>query len=63
MDDRLDMKKNTFRNETPADYRAVESLVRDAFWNLYRPGYDEHFILRRFRSRSDFVPEFDIIME
>lgn len=63
MDDRIDMKKITFRNETPADYRAVESLVRDAFWNVYRPGCDEHFILHRFRSRSDFVPELDIIME
>lgn len=57
------MGRITFRNETPADYRAVESLVRDAFWNVYRPGCDEHFILHRFRSRSDFVPELDIIME
>ena len=28
----------TIRQEVPADYRAVESLVRDAFWNVYRPG-------------------------
>lgn len=63
MDDRIDMKKITFRNETPADYRAVESLVREAFWNVYRPGCDEHFILHRFRTRSEFVPELDIIIE
>lgn len=24
--------------ETPADYRAVEELTREAFWDVYRPG-------------------------
>lgn len=63
MGSRSGMEKITFRNETPADYGAVESLVREAFWNVYRPGCDEHFILHRFRTRSEFVPELDIIME
>ena len=63
MSGRIGMEKITFRNETPADYRAVESLVRDAFWNVYRPGCDEHLIVHRFRTRSEFVPELDIIME
>lgn len=26
------------RIETPADYRAVEELTREAFWDVYRPG-------------------------
>lgn len=63
MENRIDMERITFRNETPADYRAVESLVRNAFWNVYRPGCDEHLIVHRFRARSEFVPELDIIME
>ena len=63
MEKRVDMKKITFRNETPADYRAVENLTREAFWNVYKPGCDEHFILHNFRTRSEFVPELDIIME
>lgn len=33
------------RPETPADFRAVETLVRNAFWNVYRPGCMEHFVL------------------
>ena len=63
MNSKIDMKKITFRNETPADYWAVENLTREAFWNVYKPGCDEHFVLHNFRSRSDFVPELDIIME
>lgn len=63
MNSEIDMKKITFRNETPADYRAVENLTREAFWNVYKPGCDEHFILHNFRARSDFIPELDIVME
>lgn len=63
MEKKIDMKKITFRNETPADYRAVENLTREAFWNVYKPGCDEHFILHNFRTRCEFVPELDIIME
>ena len=63
MNSKIDMEKITFRNETPADYKAVENLTREAFWNVYKPGCDEHFVLHSFRTRSDFVPELDILME
>lgn len=63
MNRNIDIQKITFRNETPADYRAVENLVREAFWNIYKPGCDEHYILHCFRERNDFVPELDIVME
>ena len=63
MNSKIDMKKITFRNETPEDYKAVENLTREAFWNVYKPGCDEHFVLHSFRTRRDFVPELDIIME
>ena len=63
MNSKIDMKKITFRNETPADYKVVENLTREAFWNVYKPGCDEHFVLHNFRTRSDFVPELDILME
>ena len=35
----------TFRRETEADYFAVENLTREAFWNVYRPGCTEHYVL------------------
>ena len=51
------------RLETPADYREVENLTREAFWNVYRPGCTEHFVLNRYRSNPDFIPELDFVME
>ena len=51
------------RRETPADYRAVEDLVRESFWNVYRPGCVEHFVLKCLRNAEAFVPELDFVME
>lgn len=56
------MQPIIIRNETPADYRAVENLTREAFWNVYRPGCLEHYILHTFRTDPAFVPELDLIM-
>ena len=53
----------TFRREEETDHRAVEELVREAFWNVYRPGCLEHYVLRCMRGDPDFVPELDIVME
>lgn len=53
----------TFRNEQPSDYRSVENLVREAFWNVYRPGCLEHFVLHRMRNDPAFIPELDFVME
>ena len=49
--------------ETKADYRAVENLTREAFWNVYRPGCMEHYVLHRYRDDPAFVPELDLVME
>ncbi|WMJ77119.1 MULTISPECIES: GNAT family N-acetyltransferase [unclassified Sedimentibacter] len=51
------------RLETPADYQEVENLIREAFWNVYRPGCLEHYVLHCYRDRKDFVPELDFVME
>ena len=53
----------TIRLEQPQDYREVENLTREAFWNVYRPGCTEHFVLNRFRSNPDFIPQLDFVME
>lgn len=54
---------NKIRLETPADYREVENLTREAFWNVYRPGYLEHYVLHTFRGKSEFIPDLDFVME
>ena len=57
------MKNIIIRREMPNDYRAVENLVREAFWNVYRPGCLEHYVLHRLRDDPAFVPELDLVME
>lgn len=57
------MKNITIRRETPADYRKVEFLTREAFWNVYRPGCLEHYVLHCIRTDPAFVPELDLVME
>ena len=59
------MNKNDYliRLETPADYAEVEYMVRESFWNVYRPGCLEHYVLRCMRQDEDFVPELDFVME
>ena len=53
----------TIRREEEKDHRAVEQLVRESFWNVYRPGCYEHFVLHRLRSDPAFVTELDLVME
>ena len=53
----------TIRNEKASDYRAVEKLVREAFWNLYVPGCNEHFVMHNLRNSNDFIPELDFVAE
>jgi len=59
------MKKNDYliRPEMPEDYRAVETLVRESFWNVYRPGCSEHYVLHVLRDDPAFVKELDFVME
>lgn len=57
------MDNVTFRNERPEDHAFVENMVRESFWNVYRPGCLEHYLLNRLRSDPDFVRELDFVME
>jgi len=53
----------TIRLETNEDHRAVEQLIREAFWNVYRPGCSEHYVMHVLREDPAFVPELDLVME
>ena len=59
------MNKNdcTIRLENKEDYREVENLVREAFWNVYRPGCSEHYVIHVLRDDPAFVKELDFVME
>jgi len=51
------------RNEKENDYRAVEELTREAFWNLYVPGCQEHYLVHTMRNHPDFLKELDFVAE
>ena len=59
------MSKNNIiiRLEKKEEYREVENLVRESFWNVYRPGALEHYVLNKFRDDPAFVRELDFVME
>ena len=59
------MNKNNIiiRLEKKEEYREVENLVRESFWNVYRPGCLEHYVLNQLRTDVAFVPELDFVME
>jgi len=52
----------TIRLEETKDYCEVENLTREAFWNVYRPGCTEHYVLNQYRTSPDFIPELDFVM-
>lgn len=57
------MKNWIIRLEKEEEHREVENLIRESFWNVYRPGCMEHYVIHRLRNDSAFVPELDFVME
>ena len=60
------MNKNNYcqiRLETAEDYRKVENLIRESFWNVYRLGCSEHYVIHVLREDPAFVKELDFVME
>ena len=59
------MNKNDYiiRLEQEKDFREVENLVRESFWNVYRPGCSEHYVIHVLRDDPAFVRELDFVME
>ncbi|MHC5229131.1 GNAT family N-acetyltransferase [Enterococcus sp. LJL99] len=57
------MTKITIRKEVEADYRIVEEVTREAFWDIYVPGASEHYLVHKMRSHKDFIPELAFVLE
>lgn len=51
------------RKEEPKDYRKVEEVARESFWNLYFPGAAEYVAINKLRKSNDFIPELTYIIE
>lgn len=55
-------QKITIRNEEKSDWTTVESITRQAFYNLYVPGCVEHYLVHIMREHEDFIPELDFVL-
>ncbi len=63
IEDFMNKKDYSIRLEEKEDYRAVENLVRESFWNVYRPGCLEHYVIHVLRDDPAFIREHDFVME
>lgn len=57
------MSELIIRNETENDYKTVEKITRDAFWDVNFPGCDEHYLAHILRGHEDFIRELDFVAE
>lgn len=55
------MENILIRLETQEDYSETENMIREAFWDVYKPGCDEHLVLHKLRQVSVFVEELDLV--
>ncbi len=53
----------TIRLEEEKDYKRVEEVARDAFWNLYFPGAHEHVVVNKMRTHKDTINELSYVIE
>lgn len=59
----MNMENYTIRPERKEDHRAVENLIRESFWNVYRPGCSEHYVMHVLRDDPAFIRKLDFVME
>lgn len=62
-DTMMNINNYTIRLEKEEDYREVENLIRESFWNIYRPGCSEHYVMHVLRDDPSFIKELDFVME
>ncbi len=43
------------------EYRATENVNREAFWDLFRPGCEEHLMVHQIRNSPDYLPDLDYV--
>ena len=55
------LEKITIHQETPKDYREVEELTRETFWDLFKPGCDEHLMVHQLRKGTGYIPELSLV--
>jgi predicted N-acetyltransferase YhbS len=49
------------RRTSANEFKMTENITREAFWNLYKPGCDEHLVLHQLRESRSYVGELDLV--
>ncbi|HKJ66724.1 MAG TPA: N-acetyltransferase [bacterium] len=49
------------RTARESEYAQTEHITREAFWNQYKPGCEEHLILHNLRQSESYVPALDLV--
>jgi predicted N-acetyltransferase YhbS len=57
----MEFMEINLRIEEEKDYRIVEELTREAFWNVHVPGCDEHWLIHHLRNANEFIKELDFV--
>lgn len=57
------MKDIIIRNETEKDFYIVENLIREAFWNVYTMGCEEHLVAHNMRNLPCYIEPLDLVAE
>lgn len=55
------MNKLIIREVHKEEFFTIENVIREAFWNIYKPGCDEHLMEHQLRKSDDYVHELDLI--
>jgi predicted N-acetyltransferase YhbS len=53
--------KILIQRTTQKDFPITENITREAFWNLYKPGCDEHLVLHNLRNSQCYISELDLV--
>ena len=61
MTEKFRLENIILRREQSSDHRENENVTREAFWNNYVPGCDEHYLLHIMRDNSAFVHELNFV--
>lgn len=59
----LQDKNIIIRLEKESEQRTVENLIRESFWNVYKPGCAEHYLMHVLRNDPAFIKELNFVME
>ena len=51
----------SIRLEEENDFRDVEYMTREAFWDVYKPGCNEHLIVHKIRKVTAFIKELNFV--